>query len=486
MIPILLVHGYSSEGKDSTVEIIYGSLPEHLKRLYGAEFVRDINLSRWVSLNDGIRLDDVSLAMDRALKSDHKDLLESGFHVIIHSTGALVVRNWIKYFCKDHKPAPIRNLIHLAGANFGSGLAHIGQGQLARWGRKIFEGTGRGKHILTELEFGCWKTLDLHLHFLKPGNDMLADYGVQEYVITGSQTLPWLRVVPIRYVKEDSSDSTVRTSAANLNFNYVAIKPTDEADPIRHELLASLIDKRLEDETVREDHYRIEELRFAEERTEVSFAIAYETSHFGEDTGIVTGKKNRDAIMPLIQAALDTPRDPKRYADIAAVYQEATDQTYRKVARLKNNLTNWDRHQQYEGHSQLIFRIRDQHGVGIDHFDITFKSKPNQADMVRLESMIQDTHRNKANPGTMTFYLRTQSFINDQGIWDDLLERVAPLHVEITGHEPQSKDISFVPMNVILKASEVKNLVRSFRTTVIDVTMTRLPSAGVFSIQPAG
>jgi hypothetical protein len=146
--------------------------------------------------------------MDRALKAEHSDLLKNGFHVIIHSTGALVVRNWIRKF--SPKPSPINNLIHLAGANFGSGLAHIGKGQLSRWGRLIFSGTGRGTQILDELEFGSWKTLDMHLHFLRQGNDMLNDYQVQEFCIIGSQTLSFLRPIPIRYVKEDSADNTVR------------------------------------------------------------------------------------------------------------------------------------------------------------------------------------------------------------------------------------------------------------------------------------
>ena len=96
MEPILLIHGYSSEGKNNSAKEIYGSLPNELRKLFGRQNVRDINLSRWISLNDGITLDDVSLAMERALRAEHADILDSGFNIIIHSTGALVVRNWIK------------------------------------------------------------------------------------------------------------------------------------------------------------------------------------------------------------------------------------------------------------------------------------------------------------------------------------------------------------------------------------------------------
>jgi len=180
MIPILLIHGYSSEGKDSTVSDIYGSLPDSLKSHYKEDAVIDLNLSRWISLNNGISLDDVSFAMERALRSpDYQHLIKSGFNVIIHSTGALVVRNWIRLY--SPKPSPIDHIVHLAGANFGSGLAHIGKGQLARWGRQIIGGTGSGVKVLNELEFGSCKTLDLHLGFLKPGHRIYDDYKIQEF-----------------------------------------------------------------------------------------------------------------------------------------------------------------------------------------------------------------------------------------------------------------------------------------------------------------
>ncbi len=151
MKPIVLIHGYSTEGRDTSAQTIYGNLPADLRKQFGTSKVVEIDLGRWISLNDGISIDDISFALERALTaSRYKHLLESGFHVVIHSTGALVIRNWIRLF--DRKPSPIYNLVHLAGANFGSGLAHIGQGQLARWGR-IVQGVERGVRVLEELEF---------------------------------------------------------------------------------------------------------------------------------------------------------------------------------------------------------------------------------------------------------------------------------------------------------------------------------------------
>src|ERR1039458_4680674 len=47
MEPIVLIHGYSAEGKDSpdAIPSIYGSLPQSLKQIYGGNAVVEIDLS---------------------------------------------------------------------------------------------------------------------------------------------------------------------------------------------------------------------------------------------------------------------------------------------------------------------------------------------------------------------------------------------------------------------------------------------------------
>jgi len=129
MKPILFIHGYSSEGHGNTVEEIYGTLPDDLRRAFGNKKVLDLNLSRWISLSDGVNLDDVSLAMDRALRSRHKALLRDGFHVVIHSTGALVVRNWIRNHCLDPSTCPFTWQAHTLVAGLpilDQGSSHAG------------------------------------------------------------------------------------------------------------------------------------------------------------------------------------------------------------------------------------------------------------------------------------------------------------------------------------------------------------------------
>src|SRR6185312_804299 len=186
MKPIVLIHGYSSGSptpEPSSIENIYGDLPRRLRESYE---VVEVDLSRYVSLNDSVSVADIARALHRALIEQHPQLLESGFHVVIHSTGALVIRTWIRLF--SPKPSPVRNLVYLAGANLGSGWASIGQGQVARWGRFVFErGAQRGLKVLSSLELGSGPTIDLHLSFTRDGSHMIDDYQVQEFVIVGTQ-----------------------------------------------------------------------------------------------------------------------------------------------------------------------------------------------------------------------------------------------------------------------------------------------------------
>ncbi|MDQ8181177.1 hypothetical protein [Pelagicoccus sp. SDUM812005] len=478
MLPIVLIHGYSSEGADNTAQDIYGTLPATLRKEFGAETL-DINLSRWISLSDGVSLDDISFAMDRALAA-HADTLADGFHVIIHSTGALVVRNWIKRF--SPKPCPIQNLVHLAGANFGSGLAHIGRGQLARWAR-FFQGTGRGVKVLDELEFGASKTIDLHSHFTETGNDMYQDYQVQEFCIIGSQTLPAMRHIPVRYVKEDSSDNTVRTSAGNLNYNLLRVAPTSDAFSLSVDQLQELIEKRQENEILdTSDIYQFDLSDVASERQAVPFSIAFETAHFGDKIGIVTGSENRDEIVPLVKRAIATPYSQTNYSAAVLAFEAARQKTFQRAAKLRSSALEWNKQCQYEGHAQLIFRLRDQFGAPVEDFDITIKSTPLNTSRNKLESMIEDKHLNKKTKGIITFYLRTQQFNKRSKKWTELLDNVTTVHLEITAHEDQSDDIAFAPLSIKLTPTKIQALIQSFRTTIVDVTLLRLPSTKVFAL----
>jgi hypothetical protein len=123
--------------------------------------------------------------------------------------------------------------------------------------------------------------------------------------------------------------------------------------------------------------------------------------------------------------------------------------------------------------------LRDQFGSDVEHHDITFRSRGAGAN--RLEHMIEDVHQNKLNPGTITFYLRTQAYSSDQG-FENLLDDCKRLDIEITGEEPDSDDIRYLPLTIEFTKTDISRVLQSFRTTVVDVTLLRLPSSRVFRL----
>ena len=100
-----------------------------------------------------------------------------------------------------------------------------------------------------------------------------------------------------------------------------------------------------------------------------------------------------------------------------------------------------------------------------------------------MEKMIEDRHSNTQDKGTITFYLRTVEFSKRSRTWIDRLARISPVDIEISGTELQSADIAYVPLTIRLGTAEVKSIIESFKTTIIDITLVRLPSHDVFEIK---
>lgn len=484
MKSILLIHGYSAESEKAEpkdIEGIYGTLPEALHEAYGNGSVMEIDLSRYISLEDGITLDDISRALDRALHDDqYQHLLQQGFHAIVHSTGALVLRNWLRRF--SPRPSPLENLIYLAGANFGSGLAHIGKGQLAKWGRLVLWGQERGVKILDGLELGSSWTLDLHLYFLESGNSPVREYGVREHVVVGSQAdVQWYEA-PIRYVKEDGSDGVVRVSAANVNFNYVRFEATEEARSLTSRAASTESDRNFARRGVRRSLYHMAEYsRPGKAHVPlVPFAVPFECAHSGEEMGIVTGTRPREQVMRLLDLGLKSTDD--NWQDRVAAFVEETRRTYKQAAQAKAP-PKWIRwltnpQAQYDGHAQLVFRLRDQDGRPVEAFDIFFESKGG----LPIKDLIEDHHKNQVSGGILVFYLRTHRYDADQEEWVSRMPGIGEVHLEVTATEPQTPNIVYLPMRYRFTNRQMQDFIRPHMTTVVDITLLRLPLEDVYRI----
>lgn len=93
--------------------------------------IRHVRLGDYVSLDDQVNYEDLVEAMERAWVKQKLPKDPQSVDVVIHSTGGLVIRHWLtRYYTPD--TAPVKRLLMLAPANFGSPLAHTGRSMIGR------------------------------------------------------------------------------------------------------------------------------------------------------------------------------------------------------------------------------------------------------------------------------------------------------------------------------------------------------------------
>lgn len=227
--PIILVHGYSDKGES------FQRWNEELTQ-HGYD-ATTVHLGNYVSLSNEITIKDIAEGFDRALRESS---LKDGqpFDAIVHSTGMLVVREWLagttgtmdRPELAKQRQGRLKRLIGLAPATFGSPMAHKGRS----WLGAIFKG---GKHpgpdfmeagdlVLAGLELGSAYTWDL------AHRDFLADSTVYSrgaatpypFIFVGLKDYGWLK----RAATEPGTDGTVRWSGVGFNSRKVRIDLTVE------------------------------------------------------------------------------------------------------------------------------------------------------------------------------------------------------------------------------------------------------------------
>ncbi len=468
VLPIVFIHGYGGEGRPAEVRRIYGDLPEVVYHRYGHQRPVVINLSRFLTLEDGVSLWDLAQALHRALrKPEHRHLMESGFNVLVHSTGGLLIRTWLRHF--SPRPSPLKHAIHLAPAHFGSGWAHLGRGQLARWFRRVFQHAEPGVRILQALELGAPYTWDLQTWFLQ--HPTYRTFGTFEYVMVGSEADSRWFALPLRYAHEDGSDGVVRVAAANLNYRWLRIHPAPEALTGSGQPLRSF--------------YRLEFTRTA---PRVPFAVLAHCAHSGKPLGIVVGAEPREQLLRLLDRAL-TDENPADYQKTRQVFHDATVQTYQQIAQEESPTWFkpwehlWNRRQQYDPHAMVIFRFTDQFGEPVSDVDIYFRSARSRRTR-QISSLIEHHHRNSQHPGTHVFYLRTHTFDEKKNTWVPRVANLAPFTLEVTATEPETREITYVPLRWPLAGQDLTPLIHPHQTTLVEIQLFRTGRERLFRLYP--
>lgn len=216
---VLIIHGWSDHSKS------FLPLADFLSA-HGYE-PRVLWLADYISEDDDVRVADVAKRMSIVIG----DMITSGtldksFDVIVHSTGGLVARAWLTgWYSNDPKACPMKRLIMLAPANYGSKLAATGKSFLGRIIKGYDNWFHTGQSMLNDLELSSsfqWELVQRDV-LQSPGGDATRYYGadlIWPFVIVG--THPYTSLLR-QIVNENGADGTVRVCAANLNARGVTI-----------------------------------------------------------------------------------------------------------------------------------------------------------------------------------------------------------------------------------------------------------------------
>jgi hypothetical protein len=217
-LPVVLIHGYSDVGtsfenwREALVEKGYAATTVHL--------------GEYVTLSNDVTVKDIAEGLDRALRIRAGIGNDDAFDAIVHSTGMLVIREWLTSFAarKDR----LKHLIGLAPATFGSPLAHKGRS----WLGALFKGNKQpgpdflaaGDRVLTALELGSSYTWNL------AHKDLLADTAIYgptartpyPFIFIGLKDYGWIK----RLFTEPGTDGTIRWSGAGFNSRKITFDLT--------------------------------------------------------------------------------------------------------------------------------------------------------------------------------------------------------------------------------------------------------------------
>jgi hypothetical protein len=222
----LLIHGYSAEGKD--LQPWADALAQA-----GIDTV-PVAIGNYVTLNNEVSIKDLGEAFDRALRftkwsSGSKDDTWT-FDAIVHSTGMLVLRQWLVSdpFSRDDSRSRIRRLKHLVGlapATFGSPQAKKGRswlGALVKGNKHLGpDFLNAGDRVLDGLELASRFTWELTHKDMVCDNPLYGKGPDTPYVTIFIGNTPYGGIDSV--ANSPGTDGTVRWAGCALDTRKVSL-----------------------------------------------------------------------------------------------------------------------------------------------------------------------------------------------------------------------------------------------------------------------
>jgi len=467
---VLIVHGWSDTS--DSFHPLARFLGEH-----GFE-ARTLWLGDYISMEDDVRVQDVAIRMaevidQRMAKGD----LQPNFDMIVHSTGGLVVRAWLttRYRGQGER-CPVKRLLMLAPANYGSKLAAVGKSMLGRLVKGFKHGFQTGTSMLNDLELASpfqWELAQRDV-LVAPGADAARYYGedrVWPFVIVGTRGYTGL----LRQIaNENGSDGTVRVCAANLNARGVTID-FRESDP---EKMMRLWDSRLQCDAP---------LAVLPTRTHGSI-IDPDRSDSDNQEDIIESGEERQQLGRLILAALNCASFDK-YSDMQKDWEELSNKTAdRRLADASNPQSEC-----FHQYMQLNAYVVDDHGKPVPDYFLEFFSSPDEAqdpaNVYLHANVIEDVKKNSQNEALRNLYFDRTDLVD--GYYTRFSAGANPVvYMSISAAAPGAKIHYFDPgdpsaagmVPVHLEGDKTKRWLRHNSTHFVQIIIPRRPVEDVFRL----
>lgn len=468
---VLIVHGWSDSSKS------FHALARFLGR-HGYE-AKLLWLGDYISRDDDLRVEDVAKRMGEVIEERMaKGELAASFDMIVHSTGGLVARAWLTTrYAGCAELCPMKRLVMLAPANYGSKLAATGKSLLGRVVKGYDNWFETGQGILDDLELASpfqWELAQRDV-LVAPGGGNDRYYGadrVWPFVIVGTHPYAsYLRQI----VNENGSDGTVRVCAANLNARGVTID-FSQPDPAKQ---FAEWGTRLDCEVP---------LAVLPTRTHGSI-VDPDRSDSSNREGIAETAEEKALLGRLLLEALGCP-DFDAYRAIQARWDgEVTEKTVaRRLAPPDGSKADF-----FHQYLQMNAYVVDDHGKPVEDYFLEFFSNTNKAhepaNVYLHGEVLEDVKKNSRNPASRNLYFdRTDLF---EGYYTLLPRNTPPvLYMSISAAAPGRNVTYFerekvgaeqwVPVH--LHGDSSRCWLHRNATHFVQLIIPRMPAANVFKL----
>ncbi|TVR10669.1 MAG: hypothetical protein EA385_02985 [Salinarimonadaceae bacterium] len=439
--------------------------------------MKAIWLGDYVSKDDDVRIEDAARRMQEVVSEKiASGELKAPFDLIVHSTGGLVAREWLVANYPDGKGAPIKRLIMLAPANFGSRLASLGKSMIGRIAKGWNNWLETGKGMLDALELGSayQRRLALRDLFDQTGGGAEGPYGARKvwpFVITGTRGYPSMMR---QIVNEQGADGTVRAAAANLNAIGMTLDFSENGEI-----------PALRAWTPRAGDFPFPFAALAD-RDHTSVTLPEKASGAAAED---------DRLGELLLEALGCD-SAEAYRRIEAKWRALSEATAGLARDPEANRAFFGGRppagESFRQHMQIVAHVRDDHGASVDDYFIEFFS-PDQGgvqDIVLFQrEVLRHVHVNKLDASMRCLY------IDREALRSVFYQRYRRLAVSLSADAP-GRNVAYFDAeregargDLVIHARDEEalaelgpeRLLRN-KTHFVDIVIPRRPKRGVFKL----